>query len=144
MLEYAEKFSDFTHMLLVQATSPLLRKEHLHEALGNYKKSGKDSMMSFVRQFHFVWKEENDGSVTPVNYNPQKRPRRQDFNGLLVENGAFYLTSRDRLLETRCRISGSILPYEMPEESYFEIDSEDDWKIIDLIIKKHQQDGKNA
>lgn len=144
MLEYAEKVSDFTHMLLVQATSPLLRKEHLHDAIGGYKNSGKDSMISFVRQFQFAWKEESNGSVVPVNYDPLRRPRRQDFSGLLIENGAFYLTSRERLLKTKCRISGSIFPYEMPGKTYFEIDSQDDWQIIDLIIRKQQQEDKHA
>lgn len=140
MLEYAEKNSDFTHMLLVQATSPLLKSNHLSEAISRYVNSGKDSLMSLVRQFRFIWKEMQDGTVEPINYDPLRRPRRQDFRGMLVENGAFYITSRERLLDTKCRISGSILGYEMPEETYFEIDSEEDWKIIDTMIRKYHQE----
>jgi N-acylneuraminate cytidylyltransferase len=52
-----------------------------------------------------------------------------------VENGAFYITSRKRLLDTRCRISGNIGLVEMPEETYFEIDEPADWMIAEALLK---------
>ena len=93
-----------------------------------------DSIISLVEQKRFYWKKNENGSVEPTNYNYLKRPRRQEFEGNLVENGAFYITSRQRLLETKCRISGKIGACIMPEETYFEIDEPSDWIIIENLL----------
>ena len=54
MLEYASKFDDFTHMMLIQATSPLLEAQHLDDAIDKYLKSGADSLIALVRQLKFI------------------------------------------------------------------------------------------
>ncbi|MBU8907591.1 acylneuraminate cytidylyltransferase [Desertibacillus haloalkaliphilus] len=127
---------DNDHIILIQATSPLLESSHLQAAIVDYKNNKFDSLVSVVRQKRFVWKQEKSGSV-PINYDPLNRPRRQDWDGFLVENGAFYMTSTKRLSKTGCRISGKVGLYEMPEETYFEIDEPTDW-IIAEQLKKHQ------
>jgi len=46
---------------------------------------------------NMAWKiKKNDlgGKVEAINFNPKKRPRRQDWAGELVENGMFYFTRR--------------------------------------------------
>ena len=53
-----------------------------------------------------------------------KRPRRQDNNGYMIENGAFYITTAKAFNESKCRVSGKIGFYEMPSYTYFEIDEE--------------------
>jgi N-acylneuraminate/3-deoxy-D-glycero-D-galacto-nononate cytidylyltransferase len=39
-----------------------------------------------------------ENKIMPLNFNPRKRPRRQDLNGELVENGMFYFTRRNLIL----------------------------------------------
>jgi N-acylneuraminate/3-deoxy-D-glycero-D-galacto-nononate cytidylyltransferase len=39
-----------------------------------------------------------ENKITPLNLNPRKRPRRQDWNGELVENGMFYFSRRNLIL----------------------------------------------
>ena len=131
MLEFAHKFN-FDNIILIQATSPLLETAHLDSAIKEYSKF--DSIISLVEQKRFIWKRNSRNEVYPVNYNYLKRPRRQEFEGVLIENGAFYITSKKRLLETKSRISGRIGGYVMPEESYFEIDEPSDWIIIENIL----------
>ena len=58
------------------------------------------------------------------------------MDGYLVENGAFYITSRARLLETKSRLSGRIGAYEMPEATYFEIDEPSDWMIMEELKQR--------
>jgi N-acylneuraminate cytidylyltransferase len=65
MIEFAEN-NDFTTMVLIQATSPLLTKEHLQEGLQKYRDGDYDSMLSVVRQKRFIWSDERYAS--PVNY----------------------------------------------------------------------------
>ncbi|MBY0123459.1 acylneuraminate cytidylyltransferase [Bacillus sp. S/N-304-OC-R1] len=123
-------------IILIQATSPLLQPEHLHEALQKYSLNKYNSLLSVVRQKRFIWNVKEDETVVPFNYSPERRPRRQEFNGYLVENGAFYITERTKLLATKIRISGRVGFYEMPEEAFLEIDEPNDWLIIEQLIKK--------
>lgn len=97
MLEFASKY-DFDDIILVQATSPLLKADHISKGIMRYSEESIDSVLSVVRQKRFIW-ESSDLKSTPINYDPLNRPRRQEFEGFLVENGAFYITSRRQLLE---------------------------------------------
>lgn len=140
MLDFAKKY-EFENIILVQATSPMLEKGHLTEAIEKYESGKFDSLLSVVRQKRFVW-EERGGQFVPQNYDYQNRPRRQEFNGYLVENGAFYITSKELLLESQCRMSGKIGIYEMSEDSYFEIDEVSDWIIVEKLLRKKVRDKK--
>jgi len=132
MLEFAKNYN-FENIALIQATSPLLTSDHINEAFDIYINDNVDSLLTCVRQKRFIWELTHNG-YNPINYNYYNRPRRQDFEGFLVENGALYITSKSRLLKTKSRISGNISIYEMPPETYYEIDEVSDWAIIQNIM----------
>ncbi|WP_367392678.1 HAD-IIIA family hydrolase [Lewinella sp. LCG006] len=132
VLEYAECHT-FEHLVLIQATSPLLEAKDLTGGINKYLTGKARGLLSVVRQKRFLW-EESAGNAHPLNYEYQYRPRRQDFSGFLVENGAFYLTSREALLQSRCRISSPVLTWEMPAETYYELDEPEDWFIVEQIL----------
>lgn len=143
MLEFAEKY-DFENIILIQATSPLLNAKDIDGGFELFNSDNCDSVISVVRQYRFIWKEEN-GIAKPENYDVFNRPRRQDFDGYLMENGAFYITSREALISSKNRISGKIKAYKMSEETAFEIDEPNDWIIIEQLMKKRDRknfDGK--
>lgn len=129
---------DYERLLLIQATSPLLQTRHLEEAIAKYEADGYDSMLSVVRQKRFIWREGEDGGCTSVNYDYRHRPRRQEFDGYLVENGAFYLTTRAGYEASGNRLSGRIGVYEMEESSYFEIDELSDWDIVSHLLRQNR------
>ena len=137
MLEFASKF-DFDNIVLIQATSPLISENDLKKGF-ELLKEGADSVLSVVRQKRFRWKMNEHNEVYPDNYDYLNRPRRQEFEGYLVENGAFYITSKRLLLESNCRISGRIKAVEMDEESYYEIDEPTDFLIVDGLLKRRNQ-----
>jgi N-acylneuraminate cytidylyltransferase len=132
---------DFRHMVLVQATSPMLTSGDLDSAIAKYESGGYDSVLSVVRQKRFVW-QERDGIGLPINYHPSNRPMRQSFQGYLVENGAFYVTSKEALLESGVRVSGKIGLAEMSEDSYFEIDEPADWDIAEALVGRKKAGGQ--
>lgn len=134
MLEFCNNYQ-FDNIVLIQATSPLLKSHDLDEGFKKFEKYGVDSVLSVTRQKRFIWAVDKNGYAKSVNYNYQSRPRRQDFDGYLVENGAFYITSKQNLLESKNRLSGNIAVVEMEEDTYFEIDEPSDWKIIENIMK---------
>ncbi|MFC4402563.1 cytidylyltransferase domain-containing protein [Gracilibacillus xinjiangensis] len=133
MLEFASNY-DFDDIILIQATSPLLTSEDLTKGIKKYRQITVDSVLSVVRQRRFIW-EKSHHTMKPVNYNPSNRPRRQEIDGFLVENGAFYITSRNSLLKTQSRISGNVDAVEMREESYYEIDELNDWIIVENLLR---------
>lgn len=134
MLEFANKY-DFDNICLIQATSPLLKSDDLDRGFELFSEPSTDSVLSTVRQKRFNWNIDENGYANPTNYDYMKRPRRQEFDGYLVENGAFYITSKDRLIETGNRISGNIKAVEMAEETFFEIDEPSDFVIVEGLMK---------
>ena len=135
MLEFAPSY-EFDNIALVQATSPLLRAADLDKGFEVFSQPGTDSVLSVVRQKRFNWACDEKGIAHPTNYDVFHRPRRQEFDGYLVENGAFYITSKADLLKTGNRVSGNIRAVKMDEDSFFEIDEPSDWVIIEMLMKK--------
>lgn len=138
MLEFAKCY-DFDNIVLIQATSPLLQKEDLDNGFKEFVQEGVDSVFSVVKQKRFNWAKDEKGFAKPLNYNVYRRPRRQDFDGYYVENGAYYITSKKRLLESENRLSGNIKMVEMPEDTFFEIDEPSDWIIVEELLKRRMK-----
>ena len=89
MLEYidVEQLNHKDVFMLVQATSPFTQSSYFNEGLELYKNY--DSVLSCCKSKRFYWEENGKA----LNYDVFNRPRRQDFKGSLVENGAFYINS---------------------------------------------------
>ncbi len=133
LIEFAQQHA-YEHIMLVQATSPLITAEDIDRAIEKYFSCGADSLLSGVRIKRFIWKKDRE-FVKPMNYDPKNRPLRQSWDGQLIENGAIYITNREALLRSRCRLSGNIAFYEMPEETYHEIDEPVDWQIAEQLLQ---------
>ncbi len=141
MLEYIDyaKLSKDDIFMLVQATSPLTEAIHFSEALQTYGEGKYDSMLTCVRNYRFFWNE--DGSS--MNYDYMNRPRRQNFSGMLMENGAFYINTVGNILSNGNRLGGNIGIYEMPEYTATEIDEPDDWMILEKLMHKYKSEFVN-
>ncbi|MBD0833095.1 acylneuraminate cytidylyltransferase [Aestuariibaculum sp. TT11] len=132
---------DFDVFCLLQATSPFTTRTDINNCLGKIN-DDHDSALTVVNTHRFTW----DESGHPDNYNPQNRPRRQDFKGLLVENGAVYATTKAALYKHKNRIGGQVALVKMPENSLMEIDTETDWITVETLLaerqKKNRKPGK--
>ena len=130
---------DFETLFTIQATSPLLTSADLESACQSFVSGDYDSMLSAVRTKRFFWADD----AKPINYDPVNRPRRQEFLGTLMENGAFYITRRAILEQYKCRLGGRIGIYEMPDASAVEIDEPNDWPIVErLLLERMQSEGE--
>lgn len=136
MLEFAANY-DFDNIVLIQATSPLLVSADLDRGFEAFNEEGTDSVLSVVRQKRFHWGNDENGFAHPTNYDVYHRPRRQEFDGYMVENGAFYISSKAGLIANQNRVWGSIKAVEMNEDTFFEIDEPSDWVIIEALMKKN-------
>lgn len=142
MLEYIEAahLSDDDVFMLVQATSPLTETKHFEEGLRLYNFGKYDSVLTCVRNYRFFWND--DG--TSKNYDYMNRPRRQNFNGMFMENGAFYINSVKNIKTSGNRLGSKIGIYEMPEYTATEIDEPDDWIILENLMQRHVLFKKKA
>jgi N-acylneuraminate cytidylyltransferase len=143
MLEFATQTDyDFDILCLLQATSPMTTAADINAVLNKIENEKYDSALTVVNTHRFTWNA--DG--TPQNYDVFHRPRRQDFEGLLIENGAIYATTKTAFITSKNRVSGKIGLQQMPENTLVEIDSMTDWKITEELLasrlkksKKHQR-----
>jgi YrbI family 3-deoxy-D-manno-octulosonate 8-phosphate phosphatase len=141
ILEFSEKINhDFDLLCLLQATSPLTTSEAINAGIDKIVIESFDSSLSVVKTHRFTWNENG----TPQNYDVFNRPRRQDFEGLLIENGAVYCTTKAAFLNSKNRVSGNIGLVEMPEESLLEIDSKTDWDCIENLLMQRLKNNKKT
>ena len=90
-----------------------------------------DSVFSVYKE-HWIPEWDLDG--TPHEWDLNDRPMRQDVPETYVENGAFYITTKDALLKSNLRYSGSIGMVEMPKHRSFQIDTYDDLTLIEKLL----------
>ena len=122
---------EFDIMVFIQPTSPLLSSDDLASAINKLKQNKLDSIFSVCKE-HWIprWTSDNK----PHEWNIKNRPMRQDKPELLVENGAFYITTRNAFETSGLRYSGTIGTYEMAMSRSFQIDTLDDLNLIKKLI----------
>lgn len=129
--DFVDAHSDYDVCCLIQATSPLLTPDDFSKGFKLFVDQKADSLVTAVRQHRFLWAmDETTKVATAKNYEPLKRPRRQDWQGELIENGAFYLFSKANWQKHKCRLGGKTVLYEMEEHTFTELDSLVDWKVV--------------
>jgi N-acylneuraminate cytidylyltransferase len=139
ILEYCDKIKyDFDLFCLLQATSPFTLKKDINNCINKLSSENNDSAITVARTHRFIWNK--DG--TPLNYDVFNRPRRQEFEGVLIENGAVYCSTKNSLQKTKNRVGGKIALVEMTEESLYEIDSDTDWLIVEQLLINRQKRNK--
>lgn len=131
--EFLDHHPRVQNVALVQCTSPFLGVRYLDEALQRFQSLRVDCVFSVTRSFKLRWRKEKDGRVNALNFDPRKRPRRQDWDGELVEAGMFYFARRKLLLEGRFQNNNCEVVV-IDERDSLEIDSLYDLELARKII----------
>jgi N-acylneuraminate cytidylyltransferase len=137
MLELAEKIDyDFDIISLIQATSPLTSAQDINKTIEKVVDELYDSALTVVELKRFIWSPEGKS----LNYDYVKRPRRQEFSGTLMENGAVYAATKEVFKENQNRLGGRIATVLMAEDTFYEIDEIEDWHVVEeLLINRLQK-----
>ena len=131
MLEFVEKINwNFDVICLLQATSPLTTYIDINKVVNMVKNEGFDSTLTVVKTKRFIW--DMDGNS--LNYDYKNRPRRQDFDGLCIENGAIYASTKAQFLKSKNRLGDNIGIIEMPEDTLTEIDEQSDILVVEKLL----------
>lgn len=91
--EFLKNHQLVSNLALIQCTSPFIKAKYLKKAIYRIKFS--DCVFSAVKSHKFRWKKDKiNKKLLPINFNVTSRPRRQDWDGELLEAGMFYFTKR--------------------------------------------------
>ena len=132
VLDHFKKHENFKPdvVITLQNTSPFRNSQHIDRAFSIFKKGNCDSVISGFKSKFLLWQKKGK-NVTPINYNPLKRPRRQEIKKYFIENGAIYITKYDLLKKFKSRVCGTVGIYEMPYKFSLEIDN-----LFDIYLAK--------
>lgn len=123
---------DYDYLVYFECTYPLTTMKDLSKVILSFLTKGEyDSVLSLKRTKDYVWTDKN-GLVFPP-YKLGNVPRTQDFEGILIESGGIYITSKEEFLKTRSRVSGKIGYVELDHPS-IEIDTEHDFKMAEVLM----------
>ena len=122
---------DYDILIFIQPTSPLLNAHDINYGLESIKSNQYDSVFSVYKE-HWIprWTQK----IVPVNWDIDDRPMRQEKESQFVENGAFYITTKEQFSQSKRRYGGRIGIVEMPNYRSFQIDSMDDLKLIEKLL----------
>jgi len=138
-LDYLDEKEHYVpdYVVLLQCTSPIREKQDIDNAINRIFQTNADSLLSVVPCYRFLWKEnQNDGTAASINYDYSRRPRRQDMENQLMENGSIYVTKNWVLRKLKNRLGGKIVTYKMDFWSSFEIDNINDLYLCEWVIQR--------
>lgn len=132
------QLSDEDIVVLVQPTSPLTLSEDINNGLSMIISNKYDCVISATENHSILWTQNSDNLLSPKDHNPSNRIRRQDMTKVFAETGSFYIFRVSNIRKYYSLYGNNVGFVEMPKSRSFEIDSLDDIKIIEAIIKYGQ------
>ena len=131
LLHFTKKI-DFDILVFIQPTSPLLKSEDINQGIKLLLNDNKCSSVFSVYKQHWLPKWSLD--IEPLNWDVKNRPMRQEVDEEYIENGAFYITKKNDLLNSKLRYSGKKNVVIMPYLRSFQIDTLDDLNLIEGLL----------
>ena len=125
---------DFDILVFIQCTSPLINSKDINKGIKLIIDDKYDSVFSVCKE-HWIPRWTLD--IEPINWDPKNRPRRQEKNDVYLENGAFYITTKEQLQKSTLRYGGNISIVEMPLSRSFQVDTIEDLNLIRNITKNY-------
>ena len=135
-LEKKEKYRPDL-VVLLYATSPLMRAERVSEAIEMLKEGEFDSVLSVVEDGGHYWIKKNGGYE---KFYPKVVKNRQFTKPLFKENGAIYICKGDLLMEKNEIVGGKIGFLVMKREESIDIDEPIDFEFAEFLMKKRQNE----
>lgn len=128
-------------LCLLQPTFPFRRAEDIDGCIDRLEAQGADCVISVHRvphQFnpHWVYFEQNDGSLRLATGEPEPIPRRQELPAAFHRSGAVYVSRRETLMDHGSLYGDRVTGYQTPSESSCNIDTLDDWALAEALLEE--------
>ena len=143
------KFSTPDAIVLLQPTSPLRKREHITEALGLFMSSGAASVVSVVKVPHqfapsSILQMHENGHVRPYLSDTPLLTRRQDKSVVYARNGPAVLVVSSEVVRSGRLYGEPTMGYIMSAEDSIDVDSLDDLRVVEVILKQRTTMQSNA
>jgi len=128
----------FSHLALLQPTSPLRSAFHVAEGLASFEKSSERSLIAVCAADHHPYKDFRlDGGTLAPLFGAEflERPR-QGLDPVFRQNGALYVIGVRDFLATRRFYCPPCMPYVMSREDSIDIDNELDLDVAEAILRR--------
>jgi N-acylneuraminate cytidylyltransferase len=137
-IKYIMKNHKIDFVIGVQPTSPIRSNNEFDNALKKFFFNKYNSMFSASNfETFFSWNIKNK-KIKP-NYNLNKRPRRQELDKSILENGSFYIFDTKLFLKFKNRLFGKIGFYLMEKYKGFQIDTLEDAYFVKTIFNSYSK-----
>jgi CMP-N,N'-diacetyllegionaminic acid synthase len=138
---YENQNSYFDAVCLLQVTSPFRTLDFLEKAIEKFIASGCDSLISVKKvplEFnpHWTFELNAEGNLKIATGENQIIPRRQELPIAYHRDGSIYITKTEVLLKEYSLYGKNIAYLESPSDIYLNIDTKDDWKKAEILIRK--------
>lgn len=148
-IKYLKELGEqFSHILLLQPTSPFRDALHIDEAIRLYFDTDARSVISVCKQSH-PWKWSFDlktnGTLEQVYRTFEAGSRTQDAEYYFSPNGALYLISVEGLVSGKTFFpDAGCFGYEMTKLESIDIDDIEDFKLVTALIQLDQRTQLNG
>ncbi|HYV18311.1 MAG TPA: acylneuraminate cytidylyltransferase [Verrucomicrobiae bacterium] len=121
-------------VVFLQATSPYRGDGDVEEAIATLRRERADSLFSGSVLHGFAWRE-GAGRLAPFNYDPVRRPMRQDLTEtVLEENGSIYVFRPSVLREHGSRLGGRIAVFRQDPLHSLQVDEPGDLETLARLM----------
>lgn len=129
---------EFTHLLLLQPTSPLRTAEDIDNSIEIMKKEDCDSVISVTKPdiMPFHMKFMNNGEL--IDYTEETYNRRQDMPDIYGVNGAIYLTNVQVIDVYEDFYGEKSMGYIMDRKNSIDIDEPFDLELAKFILNRNR------
>lgn len=135
---FKHRYSITENICQIHVTSPFLQVEHIRIAQQKLD-NGYDSVFGVDVMQQRLWRKENYG-YCPINHNPMKLEQTQDLPKYYCENSYLYAFN-PQVLDKNNRIGNNPYLLEVGFPYNLDIDTEEDWSIIEYISRTNQEDN---
>ena len=126
-------------IVLLQPTSPFRRAHHVRESVARFRETKAQTLVSVVRVPHRYVPEgqmrEKEGRLFPYFSGGIGRVTRQEKERLYARNGPAVLIVRSSVLDAGLLYGDVIVGYEMDELSSFDIDTPEELRLADHLLR---------
>lgn len=130
----------YTHVVLVQATSPTVTRVDIENALNLALETNADTVITGfdagekhpARMFHI----DEEDSVSWFSQEPQRMIRRQDLKPLFIRTGLVYVMKTETIENFGSIYGSNIKSIIVPEQKAVNIDVEDDFSLAENYLKQ--------
>jgi len=130
-------------VLLLQPTDPLREVSDIENGLKLALEDDCDSIISVERVFAhhpILMKKIEKNRLLPFMIEEKEGTPRQEYTPpAYMRNGSIYLTKRNTLMENNSIWGKNIKPFVMKSGSRISIDSVNDLKLVEILLKKSDQ-----